>query len=224
MHSGDHLIKDSLKLFKKKSDGHVNRSQKPIVQQNCRELHLFPAVYNDYNKPPPWTLSKRMGLLHDLKLKNVVGAFSVDIPKKIFKKCKGRNTHETISYGTNGWAAWALHTDDESLRRYLDCKLNLFDLLSVLNSGRIKYENVSGLHHQLVNALVQHSMLFPPCEQTYALHELIHVCDQIPKVGPPRFNNCYMFERLNLTMKRFIRNKCHSLPSIMKSYAVSNFS
>lgn len=220
MHSGDHLIKDALNLFKKTGNGHDNRTQKDTVKINCRNLRLFPAVYNDSNKPPPWTLSRKSGLLHDVKLKNVIGALSVDIPKKIFKKRKGRNTHETISYGTNGWATWALHTEDLSLRRYLDCKLDLFDLLSVLKSGRIKYENLSGLREKLVNALVQHALLFPPSEQTYALHELIHVCDQIPKIGPPRFNNCYLFERLNLTMKRFIRNKCHSMPSIIKSYAV----
>ncbi len=140
--------------------------------------------------------------------------------RKIFQKCKGRNTHETISYGTNGWAHWALNSDDPELTPYLSCTLELFDILCVLYSGRIRYDDVSGLHDRLVNALVRHSALFPPSEQTYTLHELIHVCDQIPAVGPPRFNNCYLFERLNLTMKRFIRNKCHSLASIVKSYAI----
>ncbi len=104
---------------------------------------------------------------------------------------------------------------------YINCKLDLFAVLSVLNSGRIKYDTVAGLRDKLIQALVTHSALFPPCEQTYALHEMIHVCDQIPRIGPPRFSNCYLFERLNLTMKRFIRNKCHSMASIMKSYAVS---
>ena len=145
----------------------------------------------------------------------------LDIPKKVSKKCKGCNTHETILYATSGFASWALHCDDDYLMRYINCKLNLFDVLSLLNSGRIKYGTIAGLRAQLIAGLVQHSALFPPCEQTYALHELVHVCDQIPRIGPPRFSNCYLFERLNLTMKRFIRNKCHGMASIMKSYAVS---
>jgi len=86
MHSGDHLIKDALNLFKKKCTGHVNRSQKVPVALNCRLLRIFPFVYNDLKIPPPWTLSMKLGLLHDVKLKNVIGALSVDVPKKNLSK------------------------------------------------------------------------------------------------------------------------------------------
>ena len=60
--------------------------------------------------------------------------------------------------------------DDTSLLPYINCKLVLFDVLSVFDSGRIKYDVVAGLRDKLISGLVTHAALFPPCEQTYALH------------------------------------------------------
>jgi len=80
---------------------------------------------------------------------------------------------------------------------------------------------VSSIYTLTIDALVEHSALFPPTEQTYALHELVHIVKQIPKIGPPKFNNLFMYERVNSTLKRMIKNKCNSMPSIVKAYAVS---
>ena len=49
---------------------------------------------------------------------------------------------------------------------------------------------------------MEHSALFAPCEQTYALHELIHIVDQIPKIGPAKFNSLFTFEWVNATLKK----------------------
>ena len=104
---------------------------------------------------------------------------------------------------------------------YVDNKLKLFDVIRILNSSRIKYTDINSIKTLMIDVLVEHSALFPPTEQTYALHELIHVASQIPKVGPPKFNNLFMFERVNASLKRMIKNKCNSMPSIVKAYAVS---
>ena len=80
---------------------------------------------------------------------------------------------------------------------------------------------VDGIKNLAINALVEHSAIFPPCEQTYVLHELIHIVDQIPKIGPAKFNSLFSFERVNATLKRMMKNRCSSMASIAKNYAVS---
>jgi len=61
----------------------------------------------------------------------------------------------------------------------------LFDVLRILNSSRIKGIDVSSIYTLIIDALVEHSALSPPTEQTYALHELVHIVKQIPKIAPP---------------------------------------
>ena len=149
---------------------------------------------------------------------------SVEVPKGIWKKGKGTTSQETIMYGVDGWATWCLHSpDDHCSDIYIDCKLKLFDVIRILSSSRIKYTDLNSIKSMMVDVLVEHSALFPPTEQTYALHEIMHLATQIPKVGPPKFNNLFMFERVNASLKRMIKNKCNSMPSIVKAYAVIMF-
>ena len=157
------------------------------------------------------------------KLKHVIGASSVEVPKqRILMKGHGTTSQETIMYAVDGRATWCLHSpEDHPSQVYIDCKLKLFDVLRILNSSRIKYTDLNSIKSLIVNVLVEHSALFPPNEQTYALHEIVHVATQIPKVGPPKFNNLFMFERVNASLKRMIKNKCNSMPSIVKAYAIS---
>ena len=65
--------------------------------------------------------------------------------------------------------------------------------------------------------------MFPPSESTYALHELIHVGAQTEITGPPRFNSLFMFERVNLYLKRMIKNKHSHAASIIKAYGKQEF-
>ena len=50
------------------------------------------------------------GLIHDEKLNNVIGCYSIDIPTNVFKRGKGRTSHDTLQYATNGWSTWCLQT------------------------------------------------------------------------------------------------------------------
>ena len=76
---------------------------------------------------------------------------------------------------------------------------------------------------ELQDTIIEYSALFPPSEATFALHEIIHVAGQIPKVGPPRVNCLFMFERVNLYLKRMIKNKNCPMGSIMKAYSKEEF-
>lgn len=230
MHTSEHVIVDALRLFSPSKDYHINRTQKPVEQLACEKLKIHPILYTTFvdekgktkKQNIPWILPKSITSHHDSKLKHVIGVSRSEIPKKILKKRKGRNTHEAIVYGTNGWAQWCLYSpDEEDCEPYVANKLKLFDCLRKLNSNRIKLQDVEILKKNVIDVLVEHSALFPPCEQTYALHELIHLVDQIPKMGPPKFTNLFSFERVNSTLKRMNKNRCSSMASIAKVYAVS---
>ena len=181
-------------------------------------------MYTNLNINPtfPWTVSKNVAILHDIKLSNIFGCASVDIPKRIYKKGHGRNSHETTQYAAHGWADWCMYDSTNAvIEPYLQVKLELFNLVSILNACRIRWSKVNSVKDRLIDLLVEHSQLFPPVESTYALHEIVHICEQIPAIGPPYFNNLYQFERVNLHLKNMINNKNSGIASIVKCYAVS---
>ena len=209
--------------YQRSVNGHVNRTERVSVRTACEAEIFFPFLYAEEGKlPAPWIANRYIETNHDLKLKNVIGAVSVEVPKSIWKKGKGRTSQETLMHGSNGWATWCLYCPEMlPSTPYIENKLKLFDVLRILNSSRIKGVDLSDILQLTIDALVEHSAIFPPTEQTYALHELIHIVQQIPKIGPPKFNNLFMYERVNSTLKRMIKNKCNSMASIVKAYAVN---
>ena len=140
---------------------------------------------------------------------------------------KARNSHDTIMYAINGWASWGFYGGWEADRQpsdpYINSKLRLYNCIASLFSGRIKKSLITSMNVELQDALIEHAALFPPSECTYALHEIIHVTSQINKIGPPRFNCLFMFERVNLFLKRMVKNKNHHMGSIIKAYAKEEF-
>ena len=222
MHTADHVVTDTLSMLARSVKGHKNRTEKATVRAACQRERIFPFLYSDEGiNTPPWVLNRYIEQLHDVKLKHVIGAISVEVPKNIWKKGHGRTSQENIMYGSDGWAAWCLYSPENlPSTPYIENKLKLFDVLRILNSSRIKGIDVSSIYRITIDGLVEHSGLFPPTEQTYALHELIHIVNQIPRIGPPKFNNLFMYERVNSTLKRMIKNKCNSMASIVKAYAV----
>jgi len=139
---------------------------------------------------------------------------------------KAKNSHDTVQYASNGWATFALYDYEETNKenqKYYDVKLKLFSIISELNSGTINIDNISNLRTRAIDILIEHSALFPPCESTYALHELVHLIEQIEHIGPPRYSSMFMYERVNLTLKRIVKNINHPLASMIKSYATAEF-
>jgi hypothetical protein len=142
------------------------------------------------------------------------------------KKGGFKKSHLNIQYAMNGWAAYALQDFTESSgdsQKYVNVKLNLFQIITNLFSGTFQLDKVELLRIRALDCLIEHSMLFPPCESTYALHEIIHVIEQIPTLGPPRYSTLFMFERVNLQLKRMIKNRNKPFASMMKSYGSQEF-
>ena len=100
MHTSEHVISDALKIFSPSKDYHVNRSQKPSVQEACKALRIHPILYTSYvdekgkerKEKIPWILPKNITEVHDLKLKNVIGVTRAEIPKKSLKKKRSKYT------------------------------------------------------------------------------------------------------------------------------------
>ena len=222
MHTGDHIVKDTLNMLSRSVSGHENRTEKKTVLKACKDARMFTFLYTEedtedetgkvvYNRPP-WIANTYIEKHHDLKLKHVIGAIAVEVPKKIWKQARGRTSQETLMYGSDGWANWCLYCPEElPSDPYFENKLKLFDMLRILNCNRIKKNDLGPIFVKTIDALVEHSGLFPPVEQTYALHELVHIVQQISHIGPSKFNNLFMYERVNSTLKRMIKNKCNSM-------------
>jgi hypothetical protein len=142
------------------------------------------------------------------------------------KSGKAKNSHDTVKYATNGWATFALYDFSESneeIQKYFDVKIELFLIISELLTGSINTKTLPNLRTRAINILIKHSALFPPSESTYALHEIIHVIEQIEYIGPPRYSSMFMFERANLYLKRLVKNKNHPFASLIKSYSTAEF-
>lgn len=128
--------------------------------------------------------------------------------------------HRTLQYINSGWVHWCLYSDDTINNPYFTCKLELFDILSQLDSVRFQKTELPSLLTALTNVLMRHAALFPPSEMTYTLHECVHLVSQISSVGPCRTHNMYKYERMNKYLKGLIKNRNYPLASIMKQYAV----
>ena len=50
MHTGDHVVKDSLNMLSKSVNGHVNRTEKKSVRNACLERKIFPFLYAENGK------------------------------------------------------------------------------------------------------------------------------------------------------------------------------
>ena len=118
--------------------------------------------------------------------------------------------------------SWCLHLDNPGTREsYIQGELELPYYVSVLNSGRIKLHKLNSLDTEIKNRMINLTYLFSPTEQTEALHKILHISEQIKDIGPSRFNNLFMYERVNKTLNGMIKNLAKPLPSIVKAYAVT---
>ena len=225
MHTFDNIIRDTIHLFKRTEGSHMNRTTSEKVVSACQENRIFASAYGaDYDETPPWILNSANSALHDSKLKNVLGALKSEIPSNVMQYGRVGSSHSSIQYAINGWATWSLYNENEDESHtfpYTEIKIKLFNMLGKLSAGRILKSSLQLLETELINILVEHSSMFPPTEQTYTLHELVHILKQIPIVGPPRYSTLFKFERVNLFLKRMVKNRNYSLASITKNYLVS---
>ena len=157
MHSANNTIRDSLKVLKPNTSEpkFENRTKRLNVIKSCQEYRIFPFMYAD---PPlfPWILTKEEVEEHDNRFKHVLGAYSIEIPRAVIMRFgKARNSHDTIQYAINGWAAWGHYNTHITARskasdKYVNSKLRLFDCIGSLFSGNRNYQHVS-IHSPVIN-------------------------------------------------------------------------
>ena len=70
----------------------------------------------------------------------------------------------------------------------------------------------------LIETLSEREGLLPHTELPYTNHQLIHVFQNIPKSGSPRFVWMFAFERINKLLKNLIKNPAKPLTSMVKNY------
>ena len=190
----------------------------------CQEERMFSSSYGEgFNEAPSWVLNGTNSKLHDEKLNNVIGVSCTEVPRDVMKYGRVGNSNDTIKYASNGWVSWALYNEeneDAHTFPYTEIKIKLFDIMAKLSCGRILKSSLPELEKDLINVLIEHSALFPPTECTYTLHELVHIIKQIKDIGPPRYSTLFKFERVNLFIKKLIKQRNHSLASITKNYSV----
>ena len=218
------LVSVSMQLLKRTEKKHINRSMVQKVVEACQDESIFSSAYGvDYNEAPPWVLNSTNAKKHDDKFRNVIGVSCTEVPRDVMKYGRVGNSHDTIKYATNGWVSWALYNEENEVAHtypYTEVKIKLFDIMGKLSCGRILKSSLPELEIELINVLIEHSSLFPPTECTYTLHEIVHIIKQIKDIGPPRYSTLFKFERVNLFIKRMIKNRNHSLASITKNYLV----
>ncbi len=77
MHTAENIIKDSLKLLRLSNPIKQNRTDSEQVREACRTARMFPFLYTEPLQDPPWCVSNAAGVLHDIKLSNVIGMLRV---------------------------------------------------------------------------------------------------------------------------------------------------
>jgi hypothetical protein len=186
MHAFNNAITDAIRCITPTSkSGYVkreNRTEKKSTRQECKKRNYHDYLWEEETEKDsaPWSLSVQDCIRIDSKMHAVIGANHDEVPMKVMKRGHADKTHSTIFWAST-YAPGSL--SGEGSRRHTDNVLQLFDIISQLNGSRHKVEGADILLEKLINNLVEKSGLFPGCECTTALHELIHICEQIPITG-----------------------------------------
>ncbi len=102
--------------------------------------------------------------------------------------------------------------------------LTIFDIIGHLIQYQFDRGDLLNVSNLVKFTLSQHEGLLPPSEGTYALHELIHVTDQIIDLGPPLMNAMFKYEQKNLILRKLMKNTSSPIASIVKNYCIAEAS
>jgi hypothetical protein len=222
MHTASNVIQDSLSVLKKDTAKHNNRCSRSVVKRDCITARLHPTIYSDnyVTVVLPWTIDSALAKLADQRMLRTIGTTTTERIKNVFTKGKAKNCHDTIYYGTT-FALWCTDQLFLNENKWLSNKLDIFEMLGQLNAGRFKTEYQESMFRQMCSILATHEGLFPPCECTWTLHESLEIIKLLRIMGPPRFNNLFKYERVNLYLKKMVLNKSKGIASANKNYLVS---
>jgi hypothetical protein len=141
-----------------------------------------------------------------MAMHKVIGKCSYEErPLNVMRAGKAKKCHDTILWGMT-YTRWCLR-EKGCPPVYTDNILDILDIMSQLNSGRLNVKKVVEIiKPKLIALLVARAGLLPPSECMLTLHEILHICDQVAEVGVPRMSSLYKFERMNLVLKKLLKN------------------
>lgn len=212
MHTLNNVVNDSNNSLRPTNSGnksnkghlyrHTNRTYSTSVVNGCKKDGIHNHLWG--GAKPPWVLSKKDCKAIDDLCKQVLGWYaSEEIPQNVMRAGHALKSHDTIHWATV-FGRWCL----TGLGPYTDNLIELYDIMSILNSNRLHGPTVKNkLFPRLIDALITRSGLIPPSECCVTLHEMVHLCEQVLEIGPGRQSTLYKFEKMNKVLKSFGQNK-----------------
>jgi Domain of unknown function (DUF4218) len=181
------------------------------------EKDLFHREFIIRNNIPNWVLTKDEISIAEKRLKNIKGCLVSSFPKEVFTKPHKLKSESRLHYATR-YARCTLHGLGNN-KRVMANTLKLFDIISMGCSDRFHLDELQDtLIPNLIETLSEREGLLPHTELPYTNHQLIHVFQNIPKSGSPRFVWMFAFERINKLLKNLIKNPAKPLTSMVKNY------
>ena len=218
MHCWDNVIKDMINSLRPTTSGdsklyrHTNRTTSANVIEGCRQDDIHHHLHNE-DTVPSWIFTKKECMEADAAMLKIIGKCTYEErPLNVMRAGKaGRSSHDTIFWAMT-YARWCFR--NKGCDVYTNNMCDIFDILSTLNGGRINGTYVREvLKPKLINLLVARAGILPPSECLITLHEALHICDQVKEVGLPRMSSLFKFERVNLMLKKLLKNAakgtCH---------------
>jgi len=209
MHCWNNVIHDMVNSLRPSQSGdkilykHKNRTTTASVIAACEEENIHHHLLENTN--PAWIFTKPECVSADAAMLKIIGrSIYEERPLHVMRAGKAKNSHDSILWAMT-YARWCLR--DKGCQVYTDNMCEVFDILSMLNSGRLKGNDVSDvLKPSLIAACVARAGILPPSECRITLHELLHICDQVSEMGAPRMSSLYKFERMNHILKSLLKN------------------
>jgi hypothetical protein len=99
--------------------------------------------------------------------------------------------------------------------------LSIFDKMKYLRQYEFDIDEHKEKMTETIRHLCVREGLLPPCESTYTVHELLHVVEQIPMLGPPMMSSMFKSEQKNKSFQQLIKNQRFPISSIVKNYLIS---
>ena len=211
MHTLNNVVNDSNNSLRPTNSGnnskkghlykHTNRTYTSSVVNGCKKDGIHNHLWD--GSLPPWVLTKTQCKDIDQLCKQVLGWYSSEeVPQHVMRSGHALKSHDTIHWATV-FGRWCF----TGLGPYTDNIIELYDIMSILNSNRLHGPTVKKkLFPRLIDVLITRSGLMPPSECCVTLHEMVHLCEQILEIGPGRQSTLYKFEKMNKILKSLGKN------------------
>ena len=104
---------------------------------------------------------------------------------------------------------------DDHVRNTLLDFCNIFDVLS---QKSISVRHLTRLQEEIITILCELEIYFPPSFFDVMVHLLVHVVSEVKDLGPTFLHTMFPFERMNGTVKGYVRNRARPDGSIVQAY------